>query len=112
MATNGESARKWLKENGEQVTEQRIVQIRDNLVKKINLLSETSEDIPDAHQGLLEALDVMDDWLQQTAQGGSADSSTLDCGALVEEPSVPVPLLSPEEKRQRFRKLLESTRRG
>lgn len=110
MTTNGESARKWLKENRKQVTEQRIVQIRDNLVKKINLLGETSEDISDAHQGLLEALDVMDDWLQQTAQGEPAESSALDYGALVEEPSVPVPLLSPEEKRQRFRKLLASSR--
>lgn len=110
MTTNGESARKWLMENKKQVTEQRIIQIRDNLIKKINLLTETSEDISDAHQGLLEALDVMDDWLQQTAQGEPAEPSALDCGALVEEPSVPVPLLSPEEKRQRFRKLLESSR--
>ena len=37
-STNGESAKKWLEENKEHITEQRIVQIRSSLEKKINQL--------------------------------------------------------------------------
>jgi|GEM_PF-6089706 len=111
MATNGESARKWLEENKEQASEQRIAQIRSNLVKKIDLLAESGEDMSDEYQGLLEALDVMDEWLQRGTQETPAQPSAPDYGALlVEEPTEPVPLLSPEEKRQRFQSLLKSSK--
>ncbi len=111
MATNGESARKWLKDNKEQASEQRIVQIRNNLVKKIDLLAESGEDMSDEYQGLLEALDVMDDWLQQAVPETPAESSFLDYSTLVAEATEPAPLLSPEEKRQRFQDLLKSSKR-
>ena len=112
MATNGESARKWLEENKKQVSEQRIIQIRSNLVKKINLLAESCDEMSDKYQGLLEALDVMDSWLQQggTAQEKPVELSDLDCRSLVEEPSEPAPLLSPEDKRQRFQSLLKASK--
>ena len=112
MATNGESARKWLDENAELVSEQRVVQIRSNLAKKIDLLAESGGDMSDEYQGLLEALDVMDDWLQQggTTQEAPAQPSDLDYRGLIEEPSEPAPLLSPEEKRQRFQNLLKASK--
>ena len=110
MATNGESARKWLEDNKEQASEQRIVQIRSNLVKKIDLLAESSEDVADEYQGLLEALDVLDEWLQHAVQATPAEPSALDYSALAEEPAEPAPLLSPEEKRQRFQSLLKSSK--
>ena len=112
MATNGESARKWLEENKNQVSEQRVVQIRSSLVKKINLLAESSNDMSDEYQGLLEALDVMDNWLQQggTAQEKPVELPDLDYRSLVEEPSEPAPLLSQQEKRQRFQSLLKASK--
>ena len=110
MATNGESARQWLEENKNQVSEQRIVQIRSNLVKKIDLLAESGNDMSDEYQGLLEALDVMDNWLQQGGTTQPAEPSELDYRSLVEEPSEPAPLLSPQEKRQRFQSLLKASK--
>ena len=111
MATNGESARKWLEENREQITEERIVKIRDNLEKKINQI--TASDNPDGSDelpGLLEALDVMDAWLQERAIPPETATSEPDYSPLVQEPSEPAPQLTPEEKLRRFQHLLKSNK--
>ncbi|WP_419536795.1 hypothetical protein [Endozoicomonas sp.] len=113
MATNGESARKWLEQNREQISEERILQIRSNLAKKINLMADTDNpNESDEHQGLLEALDVMDAWLQERAapQETAEEASILDYGPLIQEPSAPPPQLTQEEKLRRFQDLLKTTK--
>ncbi|WP_163369874.1 hypothetical protein [Endozoicomonas acroporae] len=114
MATNGESARQWLEQNREQISEERILQIRSNLVKKINQLADAEDlTVSDEHQGLLEALDVMDAWLQEraTPQETAAEASTLDYSPLIQEPSETVPQLTQEEKLRRFQNLLKGTKK-
>ncbi|KEI71138.1 hypothetical protein [Endozoicomonas elysicola] len=114
MATNGESARKWLEENREQITEERILQIRSNLVKKVNQMAESDNlDVSDEHQGLLEALDVMDGWLQERTvpQEIPIESSELDYSPLIQPPSEPAPQLTQEEKLRRFQNLLKSSKK-
>ncbi|USE34470.1 hypothetical protein [Endozoicomonas sp. SCSIO W0465] len=113
MATNGESARKWLEENREQISEERILQIRSNLVKKINQMTDAdNQNVSDEHQGLLEALDVMDVWLQERTASKEAtmEASVLDYSPLIQEPSEPVPQLTQEEKHRRFQNLLKATK--
>ncbi|WP_257285303.1 hypothetical protein [Endozoicomonas sp. SESOKO1] len=114
MATNGESARKWLEQNREQISEERILQIRSNLVKKINQISDADNlNESDEHQGLLEALDVMDAWLQERAKPEEtlAEASALDYSPLIQEPSEPAPQLTREEKLRRFQNLLKDTQK-
>lgn len=113
MSTNGESARKWLEENRESVSEDRVLQIRSNLVKKINQLAEPENmDPSDEHQGLLEALDVMDAWLHERAppMEAQAEASELDYSPLIQESSEPAPQLSREEKLRRFQHLLKTSK--
>ncbi|WP_419831409.1 hypothetical protein [Endozoicomonas atrinae] len=113
MATNGESARKWLEENREQISEERIIQIRSNLLKKINQMADADNlNESDEHQGLLEALDVMDAWLQERAapQEVTAETSMLDYSPLIQEPSEAAPQLTQEEKLRRFQNLLKATK--
>ncbi len=120
-STNGESARKWLKENKERITEQRIVQIRGNLEKKINQLTQANTpddpELSDEHQGLLEALDVMDAWLQEhslpvsnKAVSESSESAALDYSPLIQESAEPIVQLSPQEKRRQFQMLLKANK--
>lgn len=113
MATNGESARKWLEENREQITEERIVKIRDSLEKKINQITASDNpDVSDELPGLLEALDVMDAWLQERAIPPETATATseLDYSPLIQEPSEPAPQLTREEKLRRFQHLLKSNK--
>lgn len=113
MATNGESARKWLEENREQVSEERILQIHSNLAKKINQLADSDNmDSSDEYEGLLEAMDVMDAWLQARATPAEeeTEASELDYSPLVQEPSGPTSQLSREEKVLRFQSLLKSSK--
>ena len=107
MATNGESARRWLEENQDRVSLERIRQIRDNIVDRLQTLDEQDE----AHEGLLEALDVMDEHLIATEQpepGNDAANVLLDSSPLVSSTPEDTPHLSSEEKQRRFRRLLET----
>ncbi|MGI9275564.1 MAG: hypothetical protein ACR2PT_12055 [Endozoicomonas sp.] len=108
MATNGESARRWLEENQDRVSLERIRQIRDNIVSRLQSLDEQDE----THEGLLEALDVMDEHLIETEQpeppGNDAANVLLDSSPLVSSPPAEPPHLSREEKQRRFRRLLET----
>ncbi|WP_257263780.1 hypothetical protein [Endozoicomonas sp. ONNA2] len=114
MATNGESARQWLEQNREQVSEERILQIRNNLVKKIDQMVDADNmNVSDEHQGLLEALDVMDAWLQERAspRETATETSALDYSPLIQEPSETAPKLTQEEKQRRFQNLLKATKK-
>ena len=109
MSTNGESARRWLDDNQERVSEERIRQIRDNLAKKIDQISD-SDTPSDAHQDLLDALDVMDAWLDDNSPPSDTvpDNTALDYSPLIQEPTDVITPLSEEEKKQRFNDLLKS----
>ena len=65
MATNGESARKWLAEQGDQVTVARVQQIKNSLQSKIEQMDQAETDGSETYRGLLEALDVVDAWLTE-----------------------------------------------
>ncbi|MGB1270842.1 MAG: hypothetical protein ACPG5T_02080 [Endozoicomonas sp.] len=114
MATNGDSARKWLEENKHQVTETRVLQIRNNLEKKINELPESDVDgLSEEHQGLLEALDVLEAFLQEQSSARTATNEVtgitgIDASPLISEPSEPVPQLDDTEKKHRFQQLLKT----
>ena len=118
-STNGESAKKWLEENKEHITEQRIVQIRSSLEKKINQLIQAGKaetlELFDEYEGLLEALNVMDAWLQDysapsSAVNDSPETVALDYSPLVQEGTEPIPQLSPQEKRRQFEGLLQANK--
>ncbi|MGY0218875.1 hypothetical protein ACWJJH_16025 [Endozoicomonadaceae bacterium StTr2] len=110
MATNGESARRWLAENGQTSTPERLAQIRQNIAKRLAALPDDEEE---EARGLLEALDVMDAYMTAaTPEASAAD----DAVALDYSPLIPTgdeetaPTLSPEEKRAKFQQLLSQTR--
>lgn len=107
MATNGESARKWLEENQHKVSIERIQQIRDNILARLQRL----DDHEDGHDGLLEALDVMDAFIASQQQPEAVEESPpLDYSPLVDHQAKPAPQLSQEEKQQRFQELLKKSR--
>ena len=115
MATNGESARKWLEANQHKTSPERIRQIRDNIVAKLQRLDDTDNE----HDGLVEALDVMDAHLLQLEQQGkpedhsessSDDLPPLDYSPLVNHHQEATVQLSPEEKHRRFQELLKKMR--
>lgn len=111
MATNGDSARKWLEANQHKATPERIQQIRDNIVAKLQRLDDTDHE----HDGLVEALDVMDAYLLQlqqpeSAQESEADLPPLDYGLLVDHHQEAVPQLNADEKQRRFQELLKKSR--
>ncbi|MCW7551544.1 hypothetical protein NX722_02565 [Endozoicomonas gorgoniicola] len=115
MATNGESARKWLEANQHKTSPERIRQIRDNIVAKLQRLDDTENE----HDGLVEALDVMDAHLLQLEQqdkpedhsGSSSDDlPPLDYSPLVNHHQEATVQLSPEEKQRRFQELLKKSR--
>ena len=104
MATNAESAKKWLEENQHKVSIERIQQIRDNIFAKLQRLDEHD----DEHDGLLEALDVMDAFLASQQQPESAEElPPLDYSPLVNHQGEHTPQLSQAEKQQRFQELLK-----
>ncbi len=111
MATNGASARQWLADKGQQASPQELMRIRDAIASKLDNLGEDHPDEP----GLLEALDVMDAFIEgdkspePEAANLSHDSSSvaLDTGPLVAD-LPPAEALSEEEKRQRFQTILKS----
>ena len=111
MATNGESARKWLEANQHNASVERIQKIRDNIVAKLQRLDDTDTE----HDGLVEALDVMDAHLIQLQQPESqseesADLPPLDYGLLVDHRQEATPQLNQEEKQKRFQDLLKKSR--
>ncbi|WP_062260426.1 hypothetical protein [Endozoicomonas arenosclerae] len=107
MATNGESARRWLEENQEKVSLERIRQIRDNISSKLQNLDESD----DTYTGLLEALDVMDNHLLQEEQASPTpepESVSLDLGPLIPQTDAEAPQLSAAEKKLKFQQLLKT----
>ncbi|WP_422133045.1 hypothetical protein [Endozoicomonas sp. ALD040] len=107
MATNGESAKRWLEENQDKVSVERIRQIRDNISNKLQDLDESDE----AYPGLLEALDVMDNHLLQQegdTPAPESESASLDLGPLVPQSDLPTPQLSAQEKKLKFQQLLKT----
>ncbi|RRJ84313.1 hypothetical protein [Aestuariirhabdus litorea] len=110
MATNGESAARWLKDNADQLPLERIEQVRNNVQAKLDGLDDQA---PSA-AGLLEALEVLDHFLLNHStvstanpgrSGGTAPAVTFDPSPLT--PAIePIAPLDPSEKRERFRQLL------
>ena len=82
MATNGESARKWLEENREQISEERILQIRSNLVKKINQMADADNlnESDETSRVVRRALDVMDAWLQERSAPPGNSNRSINAG--------------------------------
>ena len=116
MATNGESARQWLAEKGSKASPEELLRIRTAIASKLDTIP---EDHPD-EAGLLEALDVMDDWMEKgkvTATAAEplgtpvddASAPTLDTSPLVPD-LPPAEVLSKEEKQARFQALLEKAK--
>ncbi|CAM3625656.1 hypothetical protein [Parendozoicomonas haliclonae] len=113
MATNGASARQWLAEHGQQKSADELQRIRNAIATKLEALS---EDHPD-EDGLLEALDVMDEWINNGGQPvapaalGSNDAPAaepmFDSSPLTPDLQ-PSEELSPAEKRARFQALLKT----
>ncbi|WP_299728047.1 hypothetical protein [uncultured Endozoicomonas sp.] len=112
MSTNGESARKWLEENKGKIQEPRILQIKDNLLKKLQQSEEQETDTSEEYEGLLEALEVMESWLIENTvpEVVQNDLPPLDASPLVQDAAGEAPILSKEEKQQRFQALLESSK--
>ncbi|OED42927.1 hypothetical protein ACH42_11405 [Endozoicomonas sp. (ex Bugula neritina AB1)] len=114
MATNGESARQWLKDNKQKASESRIKQIRDNLNKKAHDLSNADDDdIDDQYQGVLEALEIMDTFIEKhfaPVPDTKETSAILDSSSLISDTSSDVPLLSSQEKQARFQALLKTSK--
>ena len=113
MATNGASARQWLESNKHKVSEQRVLQIRDNLQKKIEALSKADElNDPNEEQGLVEALDVMDAFIETRFGEAPAEESTaeLDYSSLVDSSGCEAPVLDTSEKQKRFQALLKNSK--
>ena len=115
MSTNGESARKWLEENRDYIKEPRILQIRDNLLKKIQQYEEQEEaDTSEEYEGLLEALDVMESWLQENAAPQPVKPPTelpaLETTPLGHNAFSEAPVLSEQEKQKKFQDLLKSSK--
>ncbi|MBU2712641.1 hypothetical protein [Zooshikella harenae] len=122
MATNGLSAQQWLNANQAQLTPAKVVKIRENILKKLQALTEDSAEIA----GLIEALDVIDSWLhlattsdsvhpepnQQStpdqAQVAPISNETWDLNPLVPDTSQSQQqTLSTSEKQQAFSELLK-----
>ncbi len=108
MATNGESAARWLQEQGAQASPERLGQIRDNLAKKLEELDAEHPEYP----GLLEALDVMDNYIagvQPSTSANEAETPALDLSPLVADAPTAAPI-SADERRARFARLLSEGR--
>lgn len=107
MTTNGESATKWLKEQGESASPERLQKIRDSIAIRLEEASLNDQQ----HLDLLEALDVMDSYLiskEVAVAGNSESASQLDLSPLCENITPRPPLLAENEKQQRFRTLLKT----
>ena len=111
MATNGASARQWLAEHGSHKSLSEIERIRAAIAGKLETLA---EDHPE-QEGLLEALDVMDEWISQNSNCLTVTSDCqseyyqLDASSLTPDVD-PLEELTPEEKQARFQNLLRSSK--
>lgn len=116
MATNGESAARWLLEQGDKTSPERLQQIRDNLANKLEPLDESATEYGD----LLDALDVMDNHLARMAQGIPAaptesvenpdsEAPQLDSSPLIANDATTA-FISAEERRAKFAQLLKAGR--
>ena len=111
MATNGESARQWLVDHEETAPLERIIKIRDSLLKKIDVISESDNiDLDEEFQGLTEALDVMEDHIiKNSTQTSDQPEPDLDHSTLIQDSAVgSPPILNNKEKRAIFNKLLKT----
>ncbi len=107
MATNGESARQWLKENHGKISSERIQLIRASINQKIDRLEPSNEE----YEGFVEALDVIDHYLSELSRENDKSTKTdkdLDFSPLIPETSGHS-CLSEEEKTRRFRELLKTS---
>ena len=95
MATNGASARQWLADKGQSASPQELQRIRSAIAGKLDVLA---EDHPD-EDGLLEALDVIDNWIEhgKASENSVLQTSSLDTSPLV--PDLPRPKRCPAMKR-------------
>ncbi len=129
MATNGESAKRWLEDNAATLTNERVQQIQDNILGKL----ETISDDDPAAQGLLDALEELDNYLNvNLTLTGSTETEVLlsatsglelntdtssqppvmfDTSPLIPESADSEPL-SAEEKQHRFQQLLQKSSFG
>ena len=74
MATNGSSARQWLAEHGQSASPEELQRIRNAIATKLDRLPEEHPE----EDGLLEALDVMDEWQEARNTPSIQASSPLD----------------------------------
>ncbi|WP_281645939.1 hypothetical protein [Parendozoicomonas sp. Alg238-R29] len=104
MATNGESARQWLADNGSTASQEELLRIRTAIATKLDAMPEEHPD----EAGFLEALDVMDEWMEKgkTSEPENTTPSSLDTSPLVPD-LPPAEVLSEEEKQARFKALLK-----
>ncbi|MTI12813.1 hypothetical protein [Sansalvadorimonas verongulae] len=117
MATNGESARQWLADKGSTASPDELLRIRTAIANKLDTMP---EDHPD-EAGLLEALDVMDEFMEKgkdaplaaAAAPLNSPSDETSAPALDTSPLIPdlppAEELSPAEKQARFQALLKKT---
>ncbi len=114
MATNGASARQWLAEKGNSTPPDELLRIRNAIAAKLDKLPEGHPD----EDGLLEALDVMDEWQENkkspnpaipSLQGGDGSEPALDTRPLTPDVE-PAPSLSPADKQARFQQLLKDSK--
>ena len=114
MATNGESAKKWLADNQQKISEPRVKQIRDSLEKKVNDLSNTDQDdLDDEYQGVLEALEVMDAFIRENYHPipvPEENNIDLDSSSLTSDAPANAPVLNHQEKQARFQALLKDSK--
>ena len=112
MATNGESARQWLEDNQNKISESRVKQIRDSLDQKANDLSNAEQnDSEEEYQGVLEALDVMETFINEHYNHtpvSENEPTVLDYSPLGTNTDSEAPLLNQQEKKARFQDLLKS----
>ncbi|WP_027708272.1 hypothetical protein [Zooshikella ganghwensis] len=120
MATNGLSAQQWLNANQAHLTPIKVMKIRENILKKLQTLAEDSGETA----GLIEALDVIDSWLQLAAtpehqkpnqHNTSSHEPVLPTGnekwdltPLIPEVSSKQQALSANQKQQAFTELLKN----
>ncbi|MCL6269444.1 hypothetical protein M3P05_05730 [Sansalvadorimonas sp. 2012CJ34-2] len=116
MATNGSSARQWLADNGKTASSEELLRIRNAIAAKLDKLPEGHPE----EDGLLEALDVMDEWREtrnvsapvaSSLQDSDLPAPQLDTSSLTPD-LPPAPKLSQEEKQTRFQKLLQKSKPG
>lgn len=103
MTTNAKSAKQWLETTGINEPRERIEQIAHSILTK---LTQLADDDPQ-QQGLIEALAIVEDYLENLPLITTSDSTNWDTTPLGESSVEPIPQLTKEEKQQQFQQLLK-----